>query len=393
VRPDAGASVGALDDGQPVVRSVRFDDRPLLVFWEMTKACDLACMHCRACAQREPGDDELTTAEGRALINELASMGRPRPILILTGGDCLKRSDILELVAYARHCGVPVAIAPSVTPGLTLSTLRSLRELGVATASLSLDGASGSTHDRIRGIDGHFESTLQAIDLLQGLGFKVQINTTVMAANLGELPEVAALLKDHAVDIWEVFFLITTGRGTEVAGTTPEENEAVCHFLLDASRYGFTVRTVEAPFFRRVAAERKAGSLGDDDFAGRDLYLRLRRRTLDLLGLPSAPVRAPSAATRDGKGIIFVASNGDVSPSGFLPLSLGNVRSERLSKIYRESKLLKSIRAASFAGVCGSCEHAQLCGGSRSRAFAASNDPLGDDPGCVRVAAPSLVGA
>ena len=259
MRPESAPSGHPVHAGNPAVRNLRFDDRPLLVFWEMTKACGLACAHCRACAQPDPGSDELTTAEGRALIEELASMGRPRPILILTGGDCLKRSDIVELVAHARDCGVPVAIAPSVTPELNLSILESLKELGVTTASLSLDGSSGATHDRIRGIEGHFDATLTAIELLKRAGYKVQVNTTVMAANLEELPEVAALLKERAVDIWEVFFLITTGRGTQVAGTTPEENEAVCHFLVDASRYGFTVRTVEAPFFRRVAAERKAG--------------------------------------------------------------------------------------------------------------------------------------
>jgi radical SAM protein with 4Fe4S-binding SPASM domain len=255
-----------------------------------------------------------------------------------------------------------------------------------------MDGSSGATHDGIRGIDGHFASTLTAIELLKSAGYRVQVNTTVMAANLEELPEFAALLKEHAVDIWEVFFLITTGRGTEVAGTTPEENEAVCHFLVDAARHGFTVRTVEAPFFRRVAAERMLGGTAEVAPSSRDLYLRLRQQLEDRLGLPTAPVRAPSAATRDGKGIIFVAANGDVNPSGFLPLRLGNVRTQRLSAIYRQAPLLQRIRAATFSGVCGRCAFAQLCGGSRSRAFAVTGDPLGDDPGCVELAAAALAG-
>jgi radical SAM protein len=365
----------------------QFDDRPLLVFWETTKACDLACVHCRASAQREPGPDEITTAEGRALIDELAAIGRPRPILILTGGDCMKRPDITELVAHAGRRSVPVALSPSVTPQLTDRALDALHSHGVKTASLSLDGATSWTHDGIRGIAGHFESTLQAIARLQRHGYTVQINTTVMAQNLTELADIAVLMHEMGVDTWEVFFLITTGRGTEIAGSTPQENEDVCNFLVDASRYGFTVRTVEAPFFRRVVAERRRDAHdGSGPTLTGDLYIHLRDRLVDRLGASTAPVRAPSAATRDGKGIVFIAANGDVYPSGFMPLRLGNVRNQSLVEIYRDHPVLRQIREATFCGVCGACEHAQLCGGSRARSFASSGDPLGSDPGCIRVA-------
>ncbi|MFZ1063292.1 MAG: TIGR04053 family radical SAM/SPASM domain-containing protein [Acidimicrobiales bacterium] len=363
----------------------QFADRPLLVFWEMTKSCQLACFHCRANAQCEPGPDELTTDEGRALIDELASIGRPRPILILTGGDCLMRDDIVDLAHYARERTVPVAIAPSVTPRLTDDTLRRLRAEGVASASLSLDGASSSIHDGVRGIVGHFASTLRAIDQLKDLGYTVQINTTVMPSNVHQLADVASLLYEHHVDVWEVFFLITTGRGSDVSATSAQENEDVCHFLVDASRYGFTVRTVEAPFFRRVTSERKALE-GRTPVSTGPLYESLRIRLEELLGPSDAPIRAPSAATRDGKGIIFVGSTGTVTPSGFLPLALGNVRDQSLVAIYRDNELLRSIRSADFHGTCGRCDYANLCGGSRSRAFASSGDPLGSDPGCLLVA-------
>jgi AdoMet-dependent heme synthase len=365
----------------------QFDDRPLLVFWETTKACDLACVHCRASAQGDPGPDEVTTDEGRALIDELAAIGRPRPILILTGGDCMKRPDITELVAYAGRRSVPVALSPSVTPQLTDRALDALHSHGVKTASLSLDGATSGTHDGIRGIAGHFDSTLEAIARLQSHGLTVQINTTVMARNLTELADIAVLMHEMGVDTWEVFFLITTGRGTEITGSTPQENEDVCNFLVDASRYGFTVRTVEAPFFRRVVAERRSeGHDGSGPTPTGDLYDHLRDRLVDRLGAPTAPVRAPSAATRDGKGIIFIAANGDVYPSGFMPLRLGNVRNQSLVEIYRDHPVLRKIRDATFVGACGACEHAQLCGGSRARSFASSGDPLGSDPGCILVA-------
>jgi len=363
----------------------QFEDRPLLVFWEMTKACGLACLHCRACAQLEPGDDELSEAEGRALIDELAAMGRPRPILILTGGDCLKRADLIDLIGYAVERSVPVAVAPSVTELLDDAMMHSLRQRGVKTVSLSLDGADAATHDGVRGVPGHFDATMQAISSLKHCGFTVQINTTVMASNREQLADVAALVRDMGVDIWEVFFLIVTGRGVTDMATTAEENEDVGNFLVDASRYGFIVRTVEAPFFRRIAAERRSGRGDTRSASGTSLYARLHARLVDLLGEPILPARTPSAATRDGKGIIFVATNGDVYPSGFLPVRLGNVRQQRLSEIYRDNVLLRKIRNADFNGVCGSCEYAQICGGSRSRAYAASGDPLGSDPGCILV--------
>lgn len=363
----------------------RFDQRPLLVFWEMTKACQLACFHCRADAQLVGGPDELTTEEGRGLIDGLASLGRPHPILILTGGDCLMRDDIVELAAYAGSMNVPVAIAPSVTPRLSSSMLRSLRDVGVKSASLSLDGATASTHDAVRGIDGHFDSTLRAIRRLRAHGFTTQVNTTVMPANVRELADVAKLLHDQKVNVWEVFFLITTGRGTEVTATSAKENEEVCNFLVDASRYGFTVRTVEAPFFRRVALERAERPESRSVVDRGSTYAFLRSRLLELLGPSSAPIRAPSAATRDGKGIIFIGASGDIYPSGFLPITLGNLRDASFIDVYREHELLRSIRSAQFKGACGCCEHSDLCGGSRSRAYATYGNPLASDSGCVRV--------
>jgi len=371
-------------EGRGLTRS--FDDRPLLVFWETTKACSLACYHCRANAQRDPGSDDLSTAEGFALIDDLAAIGRPRPVMILTGGDCLIRKDIVAVAAHAKQMNVPAAIAPSVTPKLTSTTLRQMRAQNVKTASLSLDGATPDTHEAVRGISGHFDATMRAINKLKMYGYTVQVNTTVMRSNVGELADIAALIHRSGVNVWEVFFLIGIGRGTGIEAPSALENEDICHFLVDASQYGFTVRTVEAPFFRRVAVDRRR--IGDmpaeDAFDLGPLYSHLRDRLHGQLGSPIAPVRAPSAATRDGKGVIFVANNGDVYPSGFMPLRLGNVRERSIVEIYRDHPLLHSIRDAAFAGSCGRCEHADLCGGSRARAFAATEDPLGEDPGCIR---------
>ena len=355
------------------------DSRPILVFWEMTRACLLACRHCRASAIPEPLPGELSTEEGERFLETLTGFGRPYPVLVLTGGDVLMRGDLLRLVGRARELGLPVAVAPSVTPRLELATLAALRRAGVKVASLSLDGARSETHEGLRGVEGHFEETIAALRLLRDHGFTVQINTVVRPENVEELAEIAAIVDEVGAAIWEVFFLVRVGRGAALAELSPEQNEDVCHFLVDASRYGFIVRTVEAPFFRRVVAWRQEGRTCETG----PLYERLSARLRQVLGEPRSAPRAQTKGTRDGKGIVFVAHNGDVYPAGFLPLTVGNVRERSLVSLYRESPLFKTIRAARFHGRCGRCDFADLCGGSRARAYAVCGDPLGEDPACA----------
>ena len=316
------------------------------------------------------------------MIDELAELASPRPILILTGGDCLKRADLLELIDYARSVAVPVALAPSVTPLLTVEKMRELREHGIKTVSISLDGMDAATHDAVRGVPGHFDATMTTLGQLKDAGFTVQVNTTVMARNVDQMADIARILHTHHIDIWEVFFLISTGRGTDVNASTPQQNEDVCHFLVDASQYGFTVRSVEGPFLRRVNQQRHEMTPGP---ATSDLFDRLHGRLEELLGAPTHDVCAPSAATRDGNGIVFVGATGDVYPSGFLPLALGNLRDSSLVELYRDHHLMRAIRDAAFLGVCGRCSYRQLCGGSRSRAFAVSGQALASDPACILV--------
>jgi AdoMet-dependent heme synthase len=360
-------------------RALDYSQRPMLVFWEVTRACLLACRHCRASATRDPLPGELDGDEGRALIDQVAAFGRPYPILVLTGGDCLLREDVFEMVAHADSLGVPVAMSPSVTPMLTPEAIARMAEAGVKAVSLSLDGATPATHDGVRGIPGHFEQTIPMIRALVAAGLKVQINTTVMSANLEELADIAALMAETGVAIWEVFFLVHVGRGEATGAITAAEHEDVCHFLYDASHYGFIVRTVEAPFFRRVVVERRAGRPAP----GTTTYHRMHERLVERLGQAERGSSAHTASTRDGKGIVFVSHDGEVYPAGFLPLALGSVRERSLAEIYRDSPVLRRIRAAEFSGRCGRCEYADLCGGSRARAYADTGDPLAEDSACV----------
>jgi AdoMet-dependent heme synthase len=369
-----------------------FNQRPLLVFWETTRACLLACKHCRASAVPEPLPGQLTPDQGLALLEQVAAFGKPYPILVLTGGDVLMRPDAYELAAAASSLGIPTCMAPSVTPMLTPDAVGKLAALGVKAVSISLDGSRAETHEGIRGVSGHFERTLEAISLMVVVGLRVQVNTTVMSRNVDEMADVASLVARLGAQMWEVFFLVGIGRGAKLAELEPTRNEDVCHFLFDASRHGFVVRTVEAPFFRRVAAWRRVREeeVGRPEtleevqraFGLGDTYARLRRRLDQLMGEGRPRPAAHTVATRDGKGIVFIAHDGEVYPAGFLPLGLGNVKEQSLVDIYRGSTVLRQIRAGAFAGRCGICPFRDLCGGSRARAFVSSGDPLGEDPGC-----------
>jgi len=371
--PDSGLGT-AID-----LCGVDFERRPILVFWESTRSCLLACRHCRASAIAEPLPGELSTHEAEGMLGQIAAFGNPRPVLVATGGDVLMRADLDALAMHARALKLPLALAPSVTPLLDKERVASLRRLGVRVASISVDGATAVVHDHIRGVPGHFQATKNAIGLLRKHGVTVQVNTVVMADTVDDLPRIFRLVKESGASIWELFFLVQVGRGVALGALGADEHEHVCHFLVDASRYGVIVRTVEAPFFRRVVAERAGGAVPPTG----GLYRRLRDRLEKELGPAQGAPRAQTKGTRDGRGIVFVGHDGTITPSGFLPLELGNVRDDDIVEIYRDHPLLRRIRAAEFSGRCGRCSYREICGGSRARAYAATGNPLAEDPGCA----------
>ena len=322
---------------------------------------------------------ELSREEGMQLIEQLTEFGEPYPALLLTGGDPLMREDFFDLVQKAKDLGIYVAVAASVTPKLNASTMSRMKELDVDIMSVSLDGASAETHDRLRGIRGTWHETIESLHSTKKLGLRAQINTTVMRSNIDELADIFHIVKETGAVAWEVFFLIRTGRGASLESLEPMECEEVMHFLYDAAHYGVPVRTAEGPNFRRIRLQRQAGKVSPRG----DLYLRLSARLRALEGDPTKPPSLKSTQTRDGKGIMFVAHDGEVYPSGFLPISSGKVPNENLRRIYRSSTLFTALRDASnLKGRCGRCEYREICGGSRSRAFAELGDPFEEDPAC-----------
>jgi radical SAM protein len=370
------------------VRHLRHDvdQQPFIVIWEVTRACDLVCQHCRADAVRDRHPFELTTAEGRALLDDIARFGPPHPLVVLTGGDPFTRRDLVDLVAHGAALGLHVALSPSVTPRLDRGALTELRAAGAGSVSLSLDGADAVIHDGFRGVDGVFAATLDAAELVRELGFRLQINTTVTQTTWPGLPEVLRRVVDLGAFLWSVFFLVGTGRGAHLQALSADEVEDVLHWLADVAHH-VPVKTTEAPHFRRVVLQRAQAAtdapaapfgLGPiyRDLRGQLDALRLRQPLPERVPRPPLDVNA-------GRGFVFVDHLGAVYPSGFLPLPAGSVRDRSLVELYREAPLLQSLRRPDgFGGRCGVCEFRTVCGGSRSRAYVSAQDPLAEDPSC-----------
>jgi AdoMet-dependent heme synthase len=368
------------------------NERPFMVIWETTMACDLACRHCRAEAIATQDPKRLTTEEGRRLLDQIRSFGKPTPIVVLTGGDPFKREDIFELTAYGTRIGLPMAISPSATPLLTRDNLQRLRDAGAKVISLSLDGATAAAHDSFRGVEGSFEMTLDGWQAAQDIGLKVQINTTVTRHNLDDLPAILQRVRAQGVMTWSVFFLVPTGRGLLEDEITPEEYEDVMHWLYDASRY-IRIKTTEGHHYKRVVVQRSIlDAHGDDPVAALGLgatYTRLRNQLTDdayapLLPEAAAPVRRAPMNINAASGFVFVSRRGEVFPSGFMPLSAGNIRQQSLVDIYRDAALFRQLRQTdNLQGRCGQCEFKAICGGSRSRAYAMTGNPLAEEPFCT----------
>lgn len=335
-----------------------YSETPLLVTWEVTQACELECDHCRADAQPAHHPDELSTAEGKDLIDQIAEFGSPAPIVVFSGGDPLERSDLFELLEYAVANGLRTAVTPAPTTALTEDVLDRFLDLGVHRIALSLDGATADRHNSFRGQDGSFGTIRRAAEYAADIGLPIQINTTVTARTRPDLPGIADLVELLDAVMWEVFFLVPIGRGTTLEQLTPAQAERTLEWLYRRQRDAdFRLITVEAPHYRRIARQIE----GTQD-----------------RGAPRV------GSTGDGNGFVFVSHTGDIYPSGFLPVAPGNVRNESLVDVYRDSELFQSLRDPdALNGPCGACPHRRRCGGARARAYATVGNPLASDPLCA----------
>lgn len=336
-----------------------------LLAWETTRSCNLDCAHCRAAAWKGPYEGELTTAEGRALLEDIATLGQV--VIILTGGEPLLRQDIFELAAYGTHLGQRMVMAVNGTL-LTPANARQLKEAGIQRVSISLDGASAASHDRLRQVSGAFEGALQGIRLLQEAGLPFQINTTVIASNREELPAISDLALRLGAAAHHVFVLVPTGRGEEIKDQ-----------LLSAAAYEETLRW--------LLARQKEGKIHIKPTCAPQYY-RLWRQEAAATGEKISPathgMEAMTKGCLGGQGFAFVSYRGIVQPCGYLELAAGDIRQTPFSRIWQEAPLFAQLRhLEGYHGKCQRCEYRKVCGGCRARAYALTGDVLGDEPLCL----------
>lgn len=362
---------------------VDFNVSPFVVIWENTRACDLACRHCRAAAQSRRSQFELTTEEGFRLIDEV---GRMKPkVFVITGGDPLKRDDTYDMIRYARERGLEPSLTPSATPLLTEAAVEKMKAHGLGRMAVSLDASCAELHDDFRRVPGSFDITLRAIRAAKRLDIPVQVNTTVSRRTVADLPRMVETLQDLGIVMWSVFFLVPTGRAKNADLISPEEVEDLFGFLYETGKRGpFSVRTTEAMHYRRYMLQRMSaehgGHLPIDPATG----LIDASMSFLPLGVQRGAVSRAPRGVNEAKGFVFVSHIGDVFPSGFLPLKAGNVKQQPLGEIYRSSELFTSLREpGNLKGKCGRCEFRDLCGGSRARAWSMTGDVFESDPLCT----------
>lgn len=341
-----------------------FDHSPMVVFYEITRACNLKCVHCRAEAQprRDPG--ELSTGLAKGLIRQLTQFPKP-PLLVLTGGDPIKRRDVFDLVEASVGAGLVTAMSPSATPLVSTEVVQRLKEAGLHRLAVSLDGADAETHDGFRRVPGSFGRTLRIIADAKACGLPVQINTTIARHNVHQVDAMAELIarESHGsgISLWSVFFLVPTGRALPEQRITAAEFEQVFAKLRDQSRrMPYAIKTTEAPHYRRFLLQNLPVQAG------------------------AAPAGPRIVGTNDGRGVMFIGHTGEIYPSGFLPICCGRFPLDSVVRVYQEAALFRALRDSDrLKGKCGSCDFRRLCGGSRARAYALTGDPLAAEPDCA----------
>ena len=310
---------------------MNFDQAPMLVIWEATQACDLACVHCRASAQSERSDTELTTEQGYRLLDEIRSFGEP--LMVFTGGDPLKRPDLFELIRYSVKIGLRTNVTPSATPLLTAEAIDKFKEAGVSRMAISVDGHDAASHDDFRGIPGTFDRAMFALAHARDIGLDTQFQTTVTRRNMGHLPAIADIVTEMRSKMWSLFFLIVTGRALASEDLLASEYEDVFEYMYQLSKTApFGIKTTEAMHYRRYVAQRMRAEHGaTENESAKGVAFR-------------------TAGVSDGKGFVFVSHQGEIFPSGFLPVTGGNVLNDSLTDVYRNSRTLQDAARYHAAG-------------------------------------------
>lgn len=386
------------------------ENKPRLIFWEVTKGCNLRCIHCRASATELSSPKDLSTHAALGIIDQIAEAYNP--ILVLSGGEPLYRSDIFQLASYATEKGLRVALATNGTQ-VTKEVARMIVDAGVKRVSISLDGADAVTHDSFRGIPGAFDAAVQGLRNLKALGMSVQINMTIARHNAQQLPDVLDLARSLGADALHTFLLVPVGCGVDIAAeqmVPPEEYERMLNWFYDRSLDGgIELKATCAPHYFRVVRQRRAAerrsaaaheatvthnpsAIGPTEAlmpGGTGVSLRpnggppVGHHTGHPSGHPS-DMNAMTKGCLAGTGVCFISHEGEVFPCGYLPVIAGDLRQQRFVDIWRDAEVFNALRdTGNLKGKCGCCEFRNVCMGCRARAFAATGNYLDEEPFCV----------
>ena len=339
---------------------------PRLIFWELTKRCNLTCAHCRAEAEDIDFSGELSSIKIKKIIDDISS--RYSPILVLTGGEPLFRDDIFDIASYAAEKKIRTALATNGTL-VTDEIAKKIREAGIARVSISIDGSSAESHDNFRGIPGAFEKSVNGARLLKKNGVEFQFNMTVTKRNVDEIDDILSFAVSEDAAALHLFMLVPVGCGIKIAETdmiSAEKYEEVLNWFYDRSReVNIEFKATCAPHYYRIIRQRA----------------KKEGRTL------SFETDGMAAMTRGclaGTGVCFISHRGEVQPCGYLPVSAGNVLNTPFPEIWEKSELFATLRDFNtLKGKCGACEYRSVCGGCRARAYYAENDMLGEEPFCI----------
>lgn len=333
-----------------------------MVAWEVTRSCNLACVHCRASSKKGPYPGELSTEECYTVIDDIASFAKP--VIIITGGEPLLRQDIFKIIAYGRRKGLPMVMAPNGTL-LNEENVEKIIASGIKRISISLDGADETSHDNFRQVKGAFQQAIKGIECAKKAGLEFQINSTITKRNINAIGDIITLAKQLGAKAYHLFLLVPTGRGKEMEKEelSPLEYETtlrlLSHYKKDPS---LEIKTTCAPHFNRVV-------------------------------LQDNPKEAASLRGRGcmgGVSFCFISHVGELQPCGYLELKCGNVRDMGFKKAWLHSEVFNNLRDFSqFKGKCGICEYRTVCGGCRARAYAKYADYLAEEPYCIYEPRPS----
>lgn len=397
-------------------------NKPRLIFWELTKGCNLRCVHCRASATELSSPSDLSTRAAMDIIDQIADVSSP--ILVLSGGEPLFRSDIFQLARYGTDKGLRVALATNGTL-VTKAVARKIVDSGVKRVAISLDGVDAATHDKFRNIPGAFDAALAGFRNLKDLGMSVQINTTIARHNAHQLPQVLALAKSIGADALHTFLLVPVGCGVDIAAeqmVPPEEYERMLNWFYDQSLAGgIELKATCAPHYFRVVRQRRAAegrsaaaaaqaalavvegapgspsgsaasatkAIGPTDMTmpgstGIELKPQGFGRTVGHPGAHPSDMNAMTKGCLAGTAVCFISNQGEVYPCGYLPALAGDLKKQPFADIWQNSVVFNQLRDVNnLKGKCGCCEFRNVCMGCRARAFAATGDYLDEEPFCV----------